>query len=544
MVSANTMIKRRHEVNIMHAIASRILLSGGKKTLTDGVRQENRSSPSSDIRDTMRRKPSDDNQCSDLPGLSFNKTLEEVKKGEEVVSQDRKGIFDSSSKEERDLDPGKPGNDAASADSIQIEAGSSEGERSYAAVMNAEEYPAVDPDDSLIPVITAGIDTDVPESSELPYMASSAPRLSASGGGFQNTPPASFLSVDRDGEVHPFPSSRSPSIVPRGGITPSSGTASEGYAPEHAAQHPGDVPDLTVDSPSGAAKIPVQGGIEEPLGKAGAETPLNGPWKPSTSDKVSTPSSQDSNGHAGYGHTSEREGVAPTGHQGKNLDHNAFGSKSGYTEASLEQLAEKSSTPTGDSGNAMEAMVRQDRISPLEGSSHGPIEIVRNPHGDSTTWTRMPGEPRGLSPQTLINTIIEENSQIFIKGGRVKMTLNPPHLGSLDLDIRIRNNKVNVLFVADSPEVQQSLQAGTDLLKTALSQQGYKMDGYSVLLQGNTDSNMEYFSGDGGPWRHTRNEYDHGQKDREEPIQLNLTPDAEGGNQKGAVRSNSISVFV
>jgi len=527
----------------MHAIASRIPLAGGKKTLTDGVVPGNRSSPSSDILDTMRRKPSHDSQCSDVTGLSFNNTLDKVKKGDEVVSRNRKGVFNPSSREEKALDPGQPGNDAASADSIQIKGGSFEGEYTSAAVMHAEDYPAVDPGDRLIPVITAFIDTDVPESSELPYAGTSEPSLSALGGGFQNTPPASFLNVDRDGEVLPFPSGQGASILPREGIFPSSGMDYEGYAQEHAPDNPGDTPDATVNSPSGTAKILFFGGIEESRGKAGAETSLNGPWTPSASDKM-TPSPQDSQGHAGYGNTSKTEEVVPAGHQGNNLDHNTFGSKSRYTEAALEQIAGKFSVPTDDYGDELEAMVRQDRISPLESSSPGPIENVRSPNGYSNAWTRMPGEPRGISPQTLIHSIIEGNSKVFIKGGRVKMTLNPPNLGSLDMDIRIRNNKVNVLFVADSPEVQQSLQAGADLLKMALSQQGYKMDGYSVLLHGNTDSATEYFSGDGGPWRHTRNESDHGQTEREEQIQSDLTPDTERGHPISAVQSSSISLFV
>jgi flagellar hook-length control protein FliK len=86
------------------------------------------------------------------------------------------------------------------------------------------------------------------------------------------------------------------------------------------------------------------------------------------------------------------------------------------------------------------------------------------------------------------------------------MTLNPPNLGSLDMDIQVRNNKVEVLFLVDTAEIQSSLQANADLLKTALSQQGLKVNGYNVLIQGNTDHHNAYYSDDNASWLNSRRE--------------------------------------
>ncbi len=117
------------------------------------------------------------------------------------------------------------------------------------------------------------------------------------------------------------------------------------------------------------------------------------------------------------------------------------------------------------------------------------------------------GESHITQPQVMMEQIVEAGIPLIQKrGGRVKMTLNPPNLGSLDLDISVRNNKVEVVLVAGTPEIQHSLQANGELLKTALSQQGLKVEAYQVLLQENRDPNFGSSAGDSGWWRNSGRE--------------------------------------
>ncbi len=67
--------------------------------------------------------------------------------------------------------------------------------------------------------------------------------------------------------------------------------------------------------------------------------------------------------------------------------------------------------------------------------------------------------------------------------GRVKISLHPEHMGKLDMEVLLRDNKVQIVLTADNREVQQTLQAHQEQLKEALQQQGTQVDGFSVLLQ-------------------------------------------------------------
>lgn len=99
----------------------------------------------------------------------------------------------------------------------------------------------------------------------------------------------------------------------------------------------------------------------------------------------------------------------------------------------------------------------------------------------------------GLRPEILIDQIAGQFSQ---NGpGRIKITLNPPHLGTVDMDVLVRNNKVEVVMIASNQEVQQALKAHSDQLKYALQGQGLKVDGFDVLLQGNHEGHGHRFGG-------------------------------------------------
>jgi hypothetical protein len=89
-----------------------------------------------------------------------------------------------------------------------------------------------------------------------------------------------------------------------------------------------------------------------------------------------------------------------------------------------------------------------------------------------------------LRPQVIIPQIVEGASNVLRGGsGRVVITLHPPQLGTLDMDIQVRNNKVSMLMLADNHEVKQVLESGLTQLKNALSDQGFQIDRLDVLVQ-------------------------------------------------------------
>jgi len=67
------------------------------------------------------------------------------------------------------------------------------------------------------------------------------------------------------------------------------------------------------------------------------------------------------------------------------------------------------------------------------------------------------------------------------------MSLQPPQLGTLDLDVVVQDNRVKMVMLADNQEVKQMLQAGMDDLRNALQDKGFQIDSMEVLVQNRPD---------------------------------------------------------
>jgi len=200
----------------------------------------------------------------------------------------------------------------------------------------------------------------------------------------------------------------------------------------------------------------------------------------------------------------KKEESPVSGNSEQDLDDNMVSHKFDQKEVVRENLLSGPSARKENQNGNQEKRLSQEFDSLLKNSSIDRIEPGQFLSVDNRTWSGK-SESKLIQPQVLMDQIVDGGMQVIQKGsGRVRMTLNPPNLGSLDMDIQIRNNKIEVVFVADTPEIQQSLQANSDLLKAALSQQGLKVDGYNVLLQGNMDHNNAYYSGEGALWRDSR----------------------------------------
>lgn len=177
-------------------------------------------------------------------------------------------------------------------------------------------------------------------------------------------------------------------------------------------------------------------------------------------------------------------------------------------------IAEDSPAPRNGSG------MREDSAAAREGTLKQETNFLASPNANPlesngsffpetgiVSMNGKAGESHITQPQVMMEQLVEAGAQMIQKrGGRVKMTLNPPNLGSLDLEISVRNNKVEVVLVAGTLEIQHSLQANGELLKAALSQQGLKVEAYQVLLQENRDPNFGFSAGDSGWWRNSGRE--------------------------------------
>ncbi len=135
---------------------------------------------------------------------------------------------------------------------------------------------------------------------------------------------------------------------------------------------------------------------------------------------------------------------------------------------------------------------------------------------------------------------IKEN--INTEGGRIKITLNPPSLGTLEMDVAVRNNKVEVIIVASSRDVQQALNTNIDHLKGTLQNQGLTIDRCDVLMQMNHEdypqnSSQQEFYRDGSE------KNGNGSKETYNEAFNPVTPDTRRFVHIPSLDPNNISIF-
>jgi len=102
---------------------------------------------------------------------------------------------------------------------------------------------------------------------------------------------------------------------------------------------------------------------------------------------------------------------------------------------------------------------------------------------------------KDISPAQLINRVAAAfNENLASEGGRVKITLAPPSLGKLEMDVTVHNNSVKVMLIADSKDVQQILSGNLDSLKGSLQTQGLTIERCDVMMQNRHDQGTQNFS--------------------------------------------------
>jgi len=89
-----------------------------------------------------------------------------------------------------------------------------------------------------------------------------------------------------------------------------------------------------------------------------------------------------------------------------------------------------------------------------------------------------------VSATQIIDRVAVEFREILSnEGGRVKITLAPPSLGTLEMDVIVRNGTVKVMLIADNKDVQQMLSGNLDTLKGSLQSQGLTIVRCDVMMQ-------------------------------------------------------------
>jgi len=123
---------------------------------------------------------------------------------------------------------------------------------------------------------------------------------------------------------------------------------------------------------------------------------------------------------------------------------------------------------------------------------------IEMPNVVSPQETHAPAtvDSTGVDMQAVIDQILEARQGSGNDFGRIRILLNPPNLGSVDLDIVVRRERVDVVMMAENATVQQALQSRGDDIRIALQRQDLKIEGFQVLLQDNGTNPQQTNSGE------------------------------------------------
>lgn len=155
------------------------------------------------------------------------------------------------------------------------------------------------------------------------------------------------------------------------------------------------------------------------------------------------------------------------------------------TEAARPETPRSDTTNIKDKAEGAKAPVAEGKASAADGANRQEDRFANLFQARTESATGRVMENTGpLRPQVIIPQVVDGASNLLRSGsGRVVITLHPPQLGTIDMDIQVRDNKVSMLMLADNHEVKQVLESSLTQLRNALSEQGFQVDRVDVLVQ-------------------------------------------------------------
>ena len=119
-----------------------------------------------------------------------------------------------------------------------------------------------------------------------------------------------------------------------------------------------------------------------------------------------------------------------------------------------------------------------EKVAPLPGAFAAAVGDTIAPGSNTGEEILAAGRP------TVLMTQVIEAAQPLMQrgGGRILISLNPPSLGALDIDVRVKRDSVELFVIANNQDVQQTLCSHVEQLRKALVDQGLNMDRFQVVV--------------------------------------------------------------
>ena len=119
------------------------------------------------------------------------------------------------------------------------------------------------------------------------------------------------------------------------------------------------------------------------------------------------------------------------------------------------------------------------------------ISTVYAPEAETPLSGALPAQ----RTQAVIDQIMDARQTMNGDFGRVRIVLNPPNLGTVDLQIVMRGERVEVVMMADNASVQQALLSRAEDIRFALVRHDLKIEAFQVLLEDQTANQRQAHGG-------------------------------------------------
>jgi flagellar hook-length control protein FliK len=175
--------------------------------------------------------------------------------------------------------------------------------------------------------------------------------------------------------------------------------------------------------------------------------------------------------------------------------------------SSQQDLAnERSGTDT--MGTDDDSAVEAAPLEPLPGSSagvlpSGPREAAARHSIGPTSATASDYALSEAERARLVDRVVRAVGAADANGGVIRLRLSPPHLGSVRMEVSLRDGTLRARIEAETPQAQALLMEGLPALRERLASQDVNVERIDVELMnasGGGEARQSPFDGDAAPW--------------------------------------------
>jgi flagellar hook-length control protein FliK len=164
--------------------------------------------------------------------------------------------------------------------------------------------------------------------------------------------------------------------------------------------------------------------------------------------------------------------------------HDQKGSEGQNKNTFQQTIATNSSTIRTESG------LGETTFSQQLGSSFGVITAPTTTSPLSIEGKFAPGAHLPVAEQEIVDTLIQRfNVNPRLQTSKLTMQLHPAELGSLKIDITVKNGSISAHIITQSHQVLETLDKNISRLREVLQDQGYQVEDFKITL--NTDRGNE-----------------------------------------------------